>query len=118
MDTEWLRFLFFPCVYHSSDFCNAVCFGYVQTVEQANLLFIIAFGMIGMNIVVFYLINDVVEREAQMHENKIFQIQTKNQLEMYQSISENFDNQKRKTHEYKNQISCIESLLDKSNIPN
>lgn len=32
---------------------------------------------------------------------------------MYRSISENFDNQKRKTHEYKNQISCIESLLDK-----
>lgn len=71
------------------------------------------FGMVGMNIVVFYLINDIVEREMKMHENKVFQIQAKNQLEMYRSISENFDNQKRKTHEYKNQISCIESLLDK-----
>ena len=54
-----------------------------------------------------------MEREMKMHENKVFQIQAKNQLEMYRSISENFDNQKRKTHEYKNQISCIESLLDK-----
>lgn len=88
-------------------------FKYVQTVEQANLLAVIAFGMVGMNIVVFYLINDIVEREMKMHENKVFQIQAKNQLEMYRSISENFDNQKRKTHEYKNQISCIESLLDK-----
>lgn len=113
MDTEWLRFLFFPVFIIVAISAMLSVFGYVQTVEQANLLFIIAFGMIGMNIVVFYLINDVVEREAQMHENKIFQIQTKNQLEMYQSISENFDNQKRKTHEYKNQISCIESLLDK-----
>lgn len=66
-----------------------------------------------MNIVVFYLINDILEREMKMHENKVFQIQAKNQLEMYQSISENFDKQKRKTHEYKNQIACIESLLDK-----
>ena len=48
-----------------------------------------------------------------IHENKVFQIQAKGQLEMYRSISENFDNQKRKTHEYKNQIACIESLLDK-----
>jgi sensor histidine kinase regulating citrate/malate metabolism len=88
-------------------------FDYVQTVEQANLLFVVAFGMVGMNILVFYLINDIVEREVQMHENKVFQLQAKNQLEMYRSISENFDNQKRKTHEYKNQISCIESLLEK-----
>lgn len=113
LDVEWLRFLFFPVFTIAAISAMLSVFRYVQTVEQANLLFVIAFGMIGMNIVVFYLINDVVEREEQMHENKIFQIQAKNQLEMYRSISENFDNQKRKTHEYKNQISCIESLLDK-----
>lgn len=113
LDTEWLRFLFFPVFTIVAVSAMLSVFGYVQTVEQANLLFVIAFGMMGMNIVVFYLINDVAEREAQMHENKVFQIQAKNQLEMYRSIFENFDNQKRKTHEYKNQISCIESLLDK-----
>ena len=113
LDVEWLRFLFFPVFTIAAISAMLFVFRYVQTVEQANLLFVIAFGMIGMNIVVFYLINDVVEREEQMHENRIFQIQAKNQLEMYRSISENFDNQKRKTHEYKNQISCIESLLDK-----
>lgn len=112
-DTEWLRFLFFPLFTIAVISAMLSVFEYVQTVEQANLLLVIAFGMIGMNIVVFYLINDVVKRKVQIHENKVFQIQAKNQLEMYRSISENFDNQKRKTHEYKNQISCIESLLDK-----
>ena len=113
LDTEWLRFLFFPVFTIAAISVMLSVFEYVQTVEQANLLAVIAFGMVGMNIVVFYLINDIVEREMKMHENKVFQIQAKNQLEMYRSISENFDNQKRKTHEYKNQISCIESLLDK-----
>lgn len=113
LDTEWLRFLFFPIFTIAVISTMLSVFEHVQTAEQANLLSVIAFGMVGMNIVVFYLINDIVEREMKMHENKIFQIQTKNQLEMYRSISENFDNQKRKTHEYKNQISCIESLLDK-----
>ncbi len=112
-DTEWLRFLFFPVFTIAAISAMLSVFEYVQTVEQANLLAVIAFGMVGMNIVVFYLINDILEREMIMHENRIFQIQTKNQLEMYKSISENFDNQKRKTHEYKNQIACIESLLDK-----
>lgn len=113
LDTEWLRFLFFPIFTIAAISAMLSVFEYVQTVEQANLLAVVAFGMVGMNIVVFYLINDIMEREMKMHENKVFQIQAKNQLEMYRSISENFDNQKRKTHEYKNQISCIESLLDK-----
>lgn len=113
LDTEWLRFLFFPVFSIVAISAMLPLFEYVQTIKQANLLSVIAFGMVGMNIVVFYLINDIVEREMKMHENKVFQIQAKNQLEMYKSISENFDNQKRKTHEYKNQISCIESLLDK-----
>ncbi|MDE7342101.1 MAG: GHKL domain-containing protein [Lachnospiraceae bacterium] len=113
LDTEWLRFLFFPVFTIAAISAMLSVFEYVQTVEQANMLAVIAFGMVGMNIVVFYLINDIVERELKMHENKVFQIQAQNQLEMYQSISENFDKQKRKTHEYKNQISCIESLLEK-----
>ena len=113
LDTEWLRFLFFPVFTIAVISVILSVFEHVQTVEQANLLAIIAFGMVGMNIVVFYLINDIVEREMKMHENRVFQIQAKNQLEMYRSISENFDYQKRKTHEYKNQISCIESLLGK-----
>lgn len=113
LDTEWLRFLFFPVFTIAVISAMLSVFEYVQTVEQANLLAVIAFGMVGMNIIVFYLINDIVEREMQMHENKVFQLQAKNQLEMYRSISENFDNQKRKTHEYKNQILCIESLLEK-----
>lgn len=116
-DTEWLRFLFFPVFTIAAISAMLSVFGYMQTVEQSNLLVVIAFGMVGMNIVVFYLINDIVEREIKIHENKIFQIQTKNQLEMYQSISENFDTQKRKTHEYKNQIECIESLLSKKQYP-
>jgi sensor histidine kinase regulating citrate/malate metabolism len=113
LDTEWLKLMFFPVFTIAVITAMLSVFEYVQTVELANLLFVIAFGIVAMNILVFYLINDIINREAKLHENKIFQIQAKNQLKMYRSISENFDKQKRKTHEYKNQISCIESLLEK-----
>lgn len=81
--------------------------------EYTALLSVIVFGMVGMNVVMLILVRDIYERERRIHENEIFRIQSKNRLEMYRAISENFDNQKRKTHEYKNQIACIESLLEK-----
>ncbi|MDE6314067.1 MAG: histidine kinase, partial [Lachnospiraceae bacterium] len=117
VESEWLKFLFFPIFTIIVMVAMFSVFGYVETTEQVYLLFIIAFGMAGMNIVEFYLINDIIEREIKLHENKIFEIQVKNQTEMYQSISENFDSQKRKTHEYKNQIVCIESLLGNKKYP-
>lgn len=112
-DTEWLRFLFFPVFTIIIIASLLSSFNYVDTESQANILFIIAIGTAGMNMVVFYLINDIVDREMQIHENRIFQMQVKSQVNMYRSISENFNKQKRKTHEYKNQIVCIESLLAK-----
>ncbi len=117
VDSEWLKFLFFPIFTIIIMVAMFSVFEYVETTKQIYLLFIIAFGMAGMNIVEFYLINDIIEREIKLHENKIFQIQVKNQTEMYRSVSESFDSQKRKTHEYKNQIVCIESLLANKKYP-
>ena len=110
-DTEWLKLLIFPVFTIIIIASMLSCFKYVETSEQTMLLFIGAFGLIGMNIVVFYLINDIVERETQLYESRIFRLQVKSQAEKYQSISDNFEKQKKRTHEYKNQIECMESLL-------
>lgn len=112
-DTEWLRFLFFPVFTIIIISSLLTSFNYVETKKQANILFIHAIGTAGMNMVVFYLINDIVDRDMQIHDNRINQMQVKSQVDMYRSISEKFENQKRKTHEYKNQIMCIESLVAK-----
>lgn len=115
VDTELQRFIFFPV------FTICTITGMIATSEnlennrQSDLFFVIAFGLAGMNIVVFYLINDILDREMTIRENKIFEMQVKNQTDMYRSISENFDKQKKKTHEFKNQILCIGCLIRKKN---
>lgn len=113
VDVDWLKILIFPIFTIIIITAMISVFSDVETPEQVTLILTSSFGMIGMNIVVLYLINDIVDRETQLNENRIFRIQAKNQAEMYRSISENFDKQKKKTHEYKNQIDCIEQLLNR-----
>lgn len=114
VDLDWIKLLFFPIfiVFFIAAMLSAI--KNVEISKQFMLLFISSFGMIGMNIVVFYLINDMVDRKTQMYEDRIFQIQANKQAEMYRSISENLDKQKKITHEYRNRISCIEALVKRS----
>lgn len=113
LDSEWLRFLFFPIFTICTLIALVLTSGSIHNQETNDLFFVIAFGLAGMNIVVFYLMNDILEREIQLRESKIFEMQVKNQTDMYRSISENFDNQRKKTHEYKNQMMCIDALIEK-----
>lgn len=78
---------------------------------QANVLYSISLGLAVMNIFVYFLINDIVTSEAKLHEKEVLGLQFKNQIDMYRSISENYEIQKKKSHEFKNHILCIESLL-------
>lgn len=110
-DTVWIKFLFFPVFTIITIAAMLMTFHYTENQVQANVLDTIAFGMVIMNVFVYYLINDIVEREAKLHENAILELQVKNQMGMYRSMSENFEIQKQKSHEFKNQILCIESLL-------
>lgn len=110
-DTEWTRFLFFPIFTIITIVAMIVTFPYTENQMQAHVLYIISFGTAIMNIFVYYLINDIIDREAKLHEKEILEMQVKNQVNMYRSISENYEIQKRRSHEFKNQILCIEALL-------
>ncbi len=112
-DDEWLRMIIFPIFTICITSTMILVLGKPQMHNKDILFFIIAFGLSGMNIFVFYLINDILKREEKIHEDQLFRLQMKNQTEMYYSISENLEKQRQKTHEYKNKILCIESLMHK-----
>lgn len=112
-DDEWLRLILFPVFTICITSTMILILGKPQMDNKDILFFIIAFGLSGMNILVFCLINDILKREEKIHENQLFRLQMKNQTEMYYSISENLEKQRQKAHEYKNKILCIESLMHK-----
>ncbi len=111
-DAEWIRFLFFPIFTIIAIAAMIMNFKYVANEAQANVLFCIAFGLSGMNAFVFYLFKDILKRESQLHEQAILQTEIKNKSEMYHSLAENYETQKKRTHEFKNQLTCIQSLLN------
>ena len=110
-DTVWARFFFFPIFTIFTIVAMIITFPYTDNRMQAHVLYIISFGIVIMNIFVYYLMNDIVERENKLHEKEILEMQVKNQMKIYHSISENYELQKSKAHEFKNQILCIEALL-------
>lgn len=114
-NSDWLRFIFFPVFTIFTIIAMINTSGNVENQKQENVLLVIALGLAGVNIVVFYLINSILKREIKIHESEIFQMQVQNQTDMYHSISENFAKQQKRTHEYKNQIMCIESLIAQKN---
>ncbi len=110
-DAVWIKFLFFPFFTTIIIAGLLMTFEYTQNQAQADVLNIIAFGTVIMNVFVYYLINDIVVRENHLHEKNMLKLQVDDQIKMYRSISENFELQKRKSHEFKNQLLCIEALL-------
>ena len=111
-DKIWGRFLFFPVFTIITIIAMIMTFQYTKNEVQANVLYSISLGLAVMNIFVYFLINDIVTSEAKLHEKEILGLQFKNQIDMYRSISENYEIQKKKSHEFKNHILCIESLLE------
>lgn len=67
-------------------------------------------GILCINFIGYHLIHSITEREVKLREHAVFREKVKNETAMYHSISENLDKQRKRTHEYKNQLAAISAL--------
>lgn len=88
----------------------AIEIDFVNHTSQPVSFMYVAIGILAINFIVYYLINDVMEREVKLREHAAFREKVKSETAMYRSISENLEKQRKKTHEYKNQIAVISAL--------
>lgn len=111
---EWARFSIFPIFTVISLIALLACFGIPLSDIQKNSLLIISCGLIVMNILVYYLINSILERELRLREDEIFMERVKSETERYRDLSENYDRQRKREHEFKNQLLVIGELAKKN----
>ena len=108
---EWAKFSVFPICTIIIDIAMLVNFHGLTNEKQINTLLCIAFGLLILNIFVFYLIREVLEREIRIRKERLLLERAKCETAMYHQISESFDQQKKREHEYKNEMMLIASLL-------
>lgn len=108
--TEWLRVMIFPVFTISIIMILTKIYDIPESGRQKNALLGIAFGLLVMNLIVFYLIGDIMKRESQIRENRIVLERVKHETGMYRTISENYEKQRKREHEFKNQLAFIAAL--------
>ena len=111
---EWVRFTIVPVYTIIVLIALLTNFEIPESSHQKNILICIAFGLLVMNIIIFCLINDILKREVQITENRLLLERVKNETGMYRTISENYDKQKKREHEYKNQLALIAALASEN----
>lgn len=67
-------------------------------------------GILCINFIGFYLIHSITERELKLREYAVFREKVRHETAMYHSVSENLEKQRKRTHEYKNQLAAISAL--------
>ena len=110
---EWFRFIAFP-LFTIIVLCAMLwTSGGSDNVKVGNIDFLIAFGLVAINIIVFYLVCDILRRERRIREDDMYRTKVRNQTELYKALYTNYEKQRKKAHEYKNQVMCMEGLLKK-----
>lgn len=115
-DTYWIKFMYFP-IFTICIIAAMLSKESDRLKYQYGILFVvIAIGLIGMNIVVFYLVNDIAQREKELRENRILEWESKNKLKLYETLSESVQKQKMLSHEFHNQINIIQGLCERDQV--
>ena len=106
---EWVYFSYFPLFTIGS--IAVMVLGFELAEENHKILLVIAFGLVIMNFMVFYLMHDLLQRERENRNSKLIQERTKNQMNFYRNMNDNYEHYKKKIHDYKNQLNCIQGML-------
>ncbi len=77
--------------------------------NAARLAALSAFGVVWMG--VFYFFGNFLETERKLQEARLSQERIQNQMELYQSIQAQYEQQRRYLHDYKNQLQSIQGML-------
>lgn len=115
-NVEWARFSVFPIFTMVGIIAIVVNFDGLTSERQVNTLLYLAFAMLILNIFVFYLLRDAIKREVLIREERLFLERAKSETAMYRQISENLDQQKKREHEYKNEMMVIATLLKQNEL--
>ncbi len=82
---------------------------------QGSYLFF-AIGLLGINFIIFHFTKSILEKAGEIQLRTLAVQKQKNQLDAYQEMKEVYDRERRKMHDYKNQLVTIQTLINSEDI--
>lgn len=79
-----------------------------------RFIFVIGFGI--TSILMFYFICNILIKDMHIQNMQIETALINNQMSMYQNMEQNYRRQQKYMHDYKNQLNCIQGLLEKRQV--
>lgn len=110
--TDWLIFLIIPIISLITVPAYQKNIRIVAGTELERLLAVSAWGLVFINILMFYWMQHIGIHEYLLREKALLETETRNQLQMYQAISEKMQQQRKISHEYENHLTCIQALCE------
>ncbi len=107
---EWLRFAIVPVCTLGIIMGLMAEFDLAKEQQQEAIFLLIAIGLVIMNIIIYFLLNDIIKREAILRRNQISTERTKNEIKRYENLSENYEKQRKLQHEYNHRLNSIAAL--------
>ncbi len=117
MEAKWERFGIFPII--SLIVIMAVMmlpWDKGGSAAQDDVRLVINLGVVVISLCAFYLIGKLLEKEDEMHRLRLLHEQTKNQMNMYHNMQNHYEQQRKSLHDYKNQLACIQGMLEEGGI--
>lgn len=109
----WLRLFVIPLFTMATVISILFFFTDGTTAGQKHTLIFITVGMLLVNIYVFYMFRDILVNESQLQKDKLLLERAEQTEKMYQFISENYEKQRKREHEFRNQLFILWNLIEK-----
>ena len=80
-----------------------------------NVCLFLTTGLVAINFITIYLLQDILDKGEQIRISTLTNQNAKNQIEAYHDMDALYERQRRKMHDYKNQIVTIQNLVQGGN---
>lgn len=110
--TGWSRFGWLPVISILVTTLLSMYIWYTDSIRaDSGALLAAAVGYCVINVLAFYFIGNILEKEEQVQKARLMQEKLENQMEMYRNTQESETRYRRYLHDYKNQLGCIHGML-------
>lgn len=111
-DLRWEKFGFFPILVMILLTAVGMMTGN-GIVGENYVRFIVVLGLVILCVSIFYFAVWRLEKEEELRFMQLSSERAQNQMEMYHSMRKSYEQQRRVLHDYKNQLQCIQGMLER-----